>query len=230
MKNWKRTQNRIIASAARDEGGAIIKTSVSLGADWMPPALRAEITYTVNPDGSLTVAVDSHRAPELPYLPRVGLMLKLPKEMDQCIYYGYGSEYELGDGGDYVTVDAYADKRLSATRRWHPATVKSNFAHYPRPQENGAHYGTTDVRISDGDGANKLFLKSHAGFSFGFSPYSPETLTDTPYDWQLPESDGTYVAIDGAMAGIGSNSCGPVLEEKYRVPQDVSFEVTMWFE
>lgn len=212
---------------------AVIKTSVSLGADWMAPALNAEVTYTVNSDASLTVAVDAHRRTELPYLPRVGLQIKLPSEMDRCIFFGYGSEYGYGERGeddDYVTGDAYTDKRLAATKRWHPATVWSNFAHYPRPQENGSHFDTTDVRICDAEKKNILFLESARGFSFGFSPYSPETLTDTPYDWQLPESDGTYVFVDGAMAGIGSNSCGPELASEFRTPADVDFEVTISFE
>ena len=54
--------------------------------------------------------------------------------------------------------------------------------------------------------------------SFSALPYSAETLTDTKHDDELPESDAVYLSADLYMSGLGSNSCGPLPLEKYRVP------------
>ena len=192
---------------------AIIKTSVSLGADWMLPAVRAEIVFTVKNDGTLNISVDAHRREGLPALPRVGLLFKLPKKYRDTEWLGYGPG------------EAYADKRLAAGYGlWQGETGGESSC--IRPQESGAHYGTYEAAVG---ASPRRYLKfcSDTPFYFGTSKWSPETLTDAPYDWALPESSGTYVAIDGAMAGIGSNSCGPALDEKYLVPENVRFDVTV---
>ena len=197
-----------------DKNEAVIKVSVSLGADWLPPALKAEIVYTVKSDGDLNISVNSERREELPSLPRVGLLFKIPKKYNDPEWLGYGPG------------EAYIDKRLGATfgcwGKWNEF-VAGDDSSCIRPQENGSHYGTYEAFV--GASKQKYFgFHSDLPFCFGISGWSPEVLTETPYDWQLPESDATYVAIDGAMAGIGSNSCGPALDEKYTVPRSVRFE------
>ena len=196
-----------------DKDGAVIRTSVSLGADWLPPALKAEIVYTVKNDGTLTVSVDAHRRDGLPALPRVGMLFALPKKYGEYSWLGYGEG------------EAYADKRLSASFGRHGSDLSSNSSDCIRPQECGSHGGTYELFLSAG--RNGMEFRSDLPFSFNVSRWSPDVLTETPYDWALPESDGTYVSIDGAMAGIGSNSCGPALDEKYKVGKDVKFEVTL---
>lgn len=41
---------------------------------------------------------------------------------------------------------------------------------------------------------------------------------------ELEKSDGTHIRVDYKVSGIGSNSCGPALDEKYRLcEKDISF-------
>ncbi len=193
---------------------AVIRASVSLGADWMPPAVKAEIVYTVKQDGTLNISVDSERREDLPSLPSIGLLFKLPKKYSQTEWLGYGPG------------EAYADKRLRAFYGLWQGEVDCAESSCIRPQENGSHYGAFEASVFASE-RKKVSLSSDTPFYFGASPHSPETLTDTPYDWALPESDGVYAAIDGGMAGIGSNSCGPELDERFRVPREVKFDVTL---
>ncbi len=45
--------------------------------------------------------------------------------------------------------------------------------------------------------------------------------------FELEKSGKTVLCIDGHMAGIGSNSCGPVLMEKYEVPENMELDVVL---
>ena len=73
----------------------------------------------------------------------------------------------------------------------------------------------------------KTVLRAEDNFSFSALPYSAETLTDCAHDWELPKSDGTYLSLDFFMSGIGSNSCGPVLDEKWEAPKKGKGSITL---
>lgn len=61
-------------------------------------------------------------------------------------------------------------------------------------------------------------------FSFNASYYTQEMLEQAAHNYELTESDNTVLCIDYALDGIGSNSCGPVLLEKYRFDEE-SFQM-----
>ena len=56
-------------------------------------------------------------------------------------------------------------------------------------------------------------------FSFSVLPYSTETLAACAHDFELPASEITYVNLDIVMSGVGTASCEPCLDNKYRVPK-----------
>ena len=62
-------------------------------------------------------------------------------------------------------------------------------------------------------------------FEFNVSSYTAEALTAATHTDE-PETDGkTHIRIDYAVSGIGSNSCGPALMEKYQVNEkEIDFE------
>ena len=53
-------------------------------------------------------------------------------------------------------------------------------------------------------------------FSFNASVYTQEELERAAHNFELEESDSTVLCLDYALNGIGSNSCGPVVIDKYR--------------
>jgi beta-galactosidase len=53
-------------------------------------------------------------------------------------------------------------------------------------------------------------------FTFNAQHYSPKMLDETKHDYELVPSKSTFVTVDYKQNGIGSNSCGPELGEKYR--------------
>ena len=54
-------------------------------------------------------------------------------------------------------------------------------------------------------------------FSFNCSHFTPHDLFETAHDFELKPRAETVVNLDLAQAGIGSNSCGPALDEPYRL-------------
>ena len=85
---------------------------------------------------------------------------------------------------------------------------------YIRPQENSSHYDCDYVEITDG----KCGIAAVSGktFSFNASVYTQEELERAPHNYELKESGSTVLCLDYALNGIGSNSCGPELIDKYR--------------
>ena len=58
-----------------------------------------------------------------------------------------------------------------------------------------------------------------------------EELAEKAHNYELVESPYTVLCIDHRQSGIGSNSCGPELLEKYQLNPDVfSFGVRLIIE
>lgn len=111
--------------------------------------------------------------------------------------------------------------KCRASRLGHFATtVSEHFEHYVRPQENMAHSDTRWMFVSQlyGHGLGALSV-GHDAFSFNCAHFSPAQLTATAHDYELVPMKETVVNIDYRQDGIGSNSCGPKLFEKYRLDQ-----------
>ncbi|MBO5924983.1 MAG: hypothetical protein J6Q52_01845 [Clostridia bacterium] len=87
---------------------------------------------------------------------------------------------------------------------------------YVKPQENGSHYGTEWLEISSGSATMRV--ECEEGISFNASEYSIDQLSKTPHAWQLVKEGKTYLHLDLHMRGIGTQSCGPMLNERYFVP------------
>ncbi len=194
------------------EEKTVFKAKVSMGAPVMPVILKAEIIYTVYADASLETEVSAIVPKELPSLPRFGLELMTLPGFEKIDYFGYGPG------------ESYIDKRLACRMGYYKTTVRDNFEHYIRPQENGSHYGTVYAKLSSKDTA--LTFTAPEGISFSAKHFTDIQLTDTTHDHLLKPLKETVVGIDFKMSGIGSHSCGPVLAKEYQVAQkQLNFKV-----
>ena len=52
------------------------------------------------------------------------------------------------------------------------------------------------------------------------NPYTTDQLVNTAHDFELCENDFVNVCLDVAMRGVGSNSCGPELADRYEIPRE----------
>ena len=54
-------------------------------------------------------------------------------------------------------------------------------------------------------------------FSFNASQFTQEELATKAHNYELEMCESNVICVDYAMAGVGSNSCGPRLAEKYQL-------------
>ena len=142
------------------------------------------------------------RFPQFPVFPRFGLRLFLDSKMESVEYYG------MGPG------ESYCDKHQSTSHDIYCTNVADLHEDYINPQENGSHFDCSYVKI-EGGGFGIAAL-SPDKISFNASFYTQEELTEKQHNFELQPSGSVVLCLDYAQNGIGSNSCGPRLLDKYR--------------
>jgi beta-galactosidase len=192
----------------------VIRTKASIAPQCLQRFMDLDITWTVFASGAITVSVHGDRNTEFPEMPRFGLRMFLPEDMEQITYCGLGP------------MENYCDKRHAAYHGVFNTTVTGMHEDYIRPQENGAH-GDCDYVSLESDGL-RIFAVSSCQFSFNASHYTQEELTRKSHNYELDESGCTILCLDYRHNGIGSNSCGPELLEKYRLDEEtIDFSMTI---
>ena len=170
--------------------------------------------WTIDSSGKISMKLSVQKDLEFPQLPRFGLRLFLPKDFEQVTYCGLGP------------LESYLDKHQASSYGQYSSLVPLLHEDYIRPQENGSHWGCDYVTV--GNGAQSLTAASEMPFSFNASHYTQEELTGKAHNYELQESDSTVLCLDYRQNGIGSNSCGPELLEKYQL-NDETFDFDMTF-
>lgn len=178
------------------------------------PIYMTEITYTVaNEAVTVKLRGTKHGESVVEHLPRFGFVFKLPPTYEDLTYFAKGP------------LACYADMQNHARFGIFRSTVSDEYEHLIRPQECGNHIGAEFCTLSCGDSTLCVRGKS---FEFSALHFSPETLTEVEHDFDLPESDGTYLSVNYKTGGLGTNSCGPKLEPKYSLNDekiDFEFEI-----
>ena len=213
--NYDRAMIRVYRlDAETANGAAVLSGSASIAGISRQPVLRFDFTWTVLPDGKLTLYVDAKKNRNLPQLPWFGVRFFFPDKAENLEYFGYGP-YE-----------SYIDKRRASYLGRFASAVAAQHEDYIRPQENGSHYDCDWVTLTGPCGKGLRFA-SPDGFCFNASPYTAEALTAAAHNYELETTGETVFIADAAQAGIGSNSCGPVLLPQYAFDRDFTFTLTV---
>ncbi|MCL2751301.1 MAG: hypothetical protein FWE62_00925 [Firmicutes bacterium] len=199
----------------------ITKTGLNLTGKMLPVSKASCLEFTLGyaffADG---IEIDfTYKMPDsVKNLPRAGISFAVGREFSGFEYCGRGP------------CEVYADTAdLSAFGRYQ-TTVEKNFTNYIKPQECGSHCGTKHVKLFPENSAQAgrkngratggaVEISAAKPFSFSVLPYNEKILRKTAHNWELPPPDVVYVTLDAAMRGIGSNSCGPALNEKWEIPR-----------
>jgi beta-galactosidase len=123
-------------------------------------------------------------------------------------------------------MESYVDKHRAASHNLFKTNVKALHEDYIKPQENGSHYDCAYVELTGENSGIMVYAQKE--FSFNASVYTQEELTSKAHHFELEESDYVVLCIDYAQNGIGSNSCGPELLEKYRFEEkEFTFKISV---
>ncbi len=170
--------------------------------------------YTIHSYGDVTVDVHFHIDSSFRDLPRVGMELVIPKGFEKLTYFG------MGPG------ENYRDRKNAARLGVFECTVTNQHFPFIPPSENGGHEDTCWLTLENGED-KKIEISSFIPFHFDVHHSSIEQYRLAKHDHELARSEQTWLHIDAAHAGIGSNMAwSTMLTEEDRVlakPYALSF-------
>ncbi|MCI9537892.1 MAG: DUF4981 domain-containing protein [Eubacterium sp.] len=186
----------------QNKHGVVIMEHVAVVAATVQKILDVELIWKIDGNGKITSMISATKDEEFPDLPRFGIRLFLDKKLCDVCYFGMGPQ------------ESYRDKHQASSHGCYHSKVCQMHEDYIRPQENGSHYDCDYVEVSNAQFG--IAAVSGQTFSFNASLYTQEALERAAHNYELEESDSTVLCIDYALNGIGSNSCGPIVLDKYR--------------
>lgn len=199
-------EDDLAQTTAMVDGPVAVHATIGLVAPVVQRIALIDATWTIRPDGLVELTMDVERDAGFPFLPRFGLRLFLPRSMREVTYCGLGP------------VESYVDKRRASWHGVFAGTPDTLFEPYLKPQDNGNHHDCDWASVA-GDGVTLTVMGPDATFDFQALPYTAEEMTAKAHNHELEPSDSTVVCVDYQQSGLGSNSCGPELLERYRLDE-----------
>ncbi len=201
-------------SVVQNQHGVFAMVDASVVAATVQKILDIKITWKISNSGKITALIEGAKDPEFPVLPRFGVRMFLKDSMQEVRYYGMGPQ------------ESYVDKHRGSYHGLFRSKVMDLHEDYIYPQENGSHYDCDFVEVSGGSFG--LAVAAEEGFSFNASGYTQEMLEMAKHNYELKAADSTVLCVDHKMNGIGSNSCGPQVLERYQFKEnEFKFAFTM---
>ncbi len=142
----------------------------------LPTTCTSTIVYTVHRDGTVRIDTElSAATSDVAAMPRNGLRMRLPKDMNQVSYYGRGPGENYNDRNRATTVGKY---KTTADDMYYP---------YVRPQENGHRTDVRSLRIADLAG-HGLDITADSLFEFNalrnsVEDFDGEEARNRDYQW-----------------------------------------------
>ena len=205
------TQLRHHAHPAKIEGNVIRFTVDVTGSK--SAGFTHESEWSFAADG--TVAVKNTVTPHgtmPPALPRLGLSLKLDKDLEVMRYYGRGPR------------ENYIDRKTASFFGVYDSTVSEQFEAYVRPQDNGYKCDVRWAAFAGADGKGVKFSASEPLFVQALH-YGAEDLEfarhrngQQRFRADPVKRDEVCLNLDIRQLGLGGASCGPQPMAKYTFP------------
>ena len=165
------------------------------------PLLKYVLNIEIFGNGEIIYNLNCSIREDAFWLPRLGFDFELIGNNRKFIYYGAGP------------IESYCDMHHWAMTNLYESSIDNEYVNYVMPQEHGNHFDTKMLQIG------KLMFVSAETFEFSASKYSARDLYMAKHTDELRPDGKTHLRIDYKVAGLGSNSCGPELNKKYRISE-----------
>lgn len=196
-----------IYEVSRTETGIVVSGSLA-GMSRMP-FFRYTQKVDVYADGTIAVTLDGKVRENCVWLPRLGYELTFKNSDMAFRFFGYGPG------------ESYCDSCHGARCDWFESTASAEYVPYVRPQEHGNHTATRILQLKD-----SFSFSSDTAMDVNVSTFTIEALQEAKHTDELYADGYTHVRLDYKQSGIGSNSCGPMLEPAYRLAdKDIRFTI-----
>jgi len=180
-----------------EDGTIVVEGSIS-GIS-RKPFMNHTLFVDILKDGQINFRLLGNIRKETVWLPRLGYEFELPQSSSAFTYYGRGP------------LENYCDMCHSCFVGMNDSTTEAEYVKYVRPQEHGNHTNVKMLRIG------RLEFLADKEFEINVSNYSTDALYKAEHTDELVGDGKVHLRIDYKVSGIGSNSCGPGLVEKYQL-------------
>ena len=201
---YDRAFSRAYTTQCKVKSGSVtIVTELALTPLWIQRILTAKASFTISGDGRITADIKVEKDPIMDILPRFGIRLFLPKELEKVTYLGMGP-YE-----------SYSDLHCGSYVGLFDTSAEDSYVDYIRPQEHGNHVDCDFVKVHGGFVVHAV----QTPLSFNISCYTQEQLQSTAHNYELEKQPFNTLCIDYKQNGIGSNSCGVIPFDEYMLSE-----------
>lgn len=205
--SYEQKANRVVVSIDKYFG--------CLNQSW---GYRCRYEYTIYSGGQVKVNLCARASQggklEPAFLPRLGVVMKGNKDLQETVWYG------MGPG------ESYADSKAACYMGIFKSTVDEMGTNYVFPQENGHRENVKWFAI--GEGQTSMLCTMDRPLGLNLSNYTDESLEKAKHPLQIETAGDVIIHLDYLHSGLGSNSCGEEQQEEYKVKlQDFSMTFTL---
>ena len=187
----------------KDDFCYVIETKNKLFTDKMT-VLYYTLKYSVMGDGSVNVELKCTYSRAVPYAPRFGLTLSMPKKYENVEYFGLGERTNLPDFKEHAMLGTYKMK------------VDGMCEKHIKPQEASMRCGVKYAEVKDKDGHGLAFISDGQPMIFSADNFTSQQCAKAMHREELKPDDFTYLHFDAYHLGAGSGACGPVPTGEYK--------------
>jgi len=164
--------------------------------------------YTVYGNGDVLLELNGvPKGDWCPTLPRIGLQLSLPGDLDNVSWFGRGPG------------ESYVDSKQAGRFGLYRADVDDLYTPYVFPQENGNRSEVSWVAFTNQQG-NGLMVIGQPEINFSAHWFTTDDFEKAKHTHELEPRDYLTVNLDYNQNGLGTASCGPGPWEQYLLKTD----------
>ena len=169
--------------------------------------------YIIDGNGNISITNRVEPMETVTSLPKVGMQFSMPLDYRNLTYFGKDTEN-------------YPDRNASGKMGVYNVNALDLFEQHVVPQDNGNHSDTRWLALTSDKSKVGLFVTMPEPFNFSIYNYTDDNLTAARRINQLDPKDFLTVNIDYKVAPIGTATCGPGVDEKYVLGNQV-YEYTV---
>jgi beta-galactosidase len=172
-----------------------------------------KLTYTVNGIGKLQVEASYiPKSDDIPLIPKFGMRMRLPSELNTVDWYGRGP------------FENYPDRKTGYLVGLYELKLENFITNYVVPQDNANRCDVRWFKFS-GQKTGSVKVTGLQPLCFRAWPYTEDDLEKTRHDYQLPERDFINLNIDLNIHGVGGDdSWGAKTMDRYTYPGNKPYQ------
>ena len=158
--------------------------------------------YLIDGEGNISITNRVEPMETVTSFPKIGMQFRMPMDYRNLTYFGKNTEN-------------YPDRNASGKMGLYHVDALSLFEQHVVPQDNGNHSDTRWLALTSDKSKVGLFVKMQEPFNFSIYNYDDDNLTAARRINQLNPTDFLTVNVDYKQAPIGTATCGPGVDEKF---------------